>query len=44
MAAAAVALIVLVVLPLASLLLSSLTDESGLTLGHFAEALSREAC
>jgi len=41
MAVAAAALTVLVVLPLASLLLSSVSGEGGLTLGHFREALSR---
>jgi ABC-type Fe3+ transport system permease subunit len=38
---AAVALVVLVVLPLASLFLASVTDEGRLSLGHFREALSR---
>jgi iron(III) transport system permease protein len=41
MALAAVALTILVILPLASLLLGSVTGEGGATLGHFREALSR---
>jgi iron(III) transport system permease protein len=41
LAVAAVALLVLVVLPLASLVLGSVSDEGGLTLQHFREALGR---
>ena len=41
MALAATALTVLVVLPLASLVFASVTDEGRLTLGHFRDALSR---
>jgi len=41
MAVAAIALTVLVVLPLISLLVASVTEGGRLTLGHFQEALSR---
>jgi iron(III) transport system permease protein len=41
LAVAAVALLVLVVLPLASLVWGSVSDEGGLTLQHFREALGR---
>ncbi len=41
MALAGTALTVLVVLPLVSLVVASLTDEGRLTLGHFRDALSR---